>query len=204
MDNGKDPWATIQRRDTQFRQKQYKVKRSELIKIPGQPQTITDNLEEDLPEATYSKIEDEILKDTISCLSTIITERLKRKQSFNIAPGDYEKLLQLYEDDGDDVSFYYTNGDHAETDETLLQDLSDTSDTWLLPNPNNSPTIEDIMSQPVDPTTLIEVLKEVADDMGNFNQQHPQDPRRSQRNIARPSSYNYSGRNTQRTRGRSE
>ena len=113
--------------------------------------------------------------------------------------------MQLYEDDGDDVSFYYTSGDHAEhADETSSQEQSDISDTWLLPNLNNSPTIEDVMSHPVDPATLIEVLKEVAEDMGQFNSQHPQDPRRSQRNTTRPSSYNYSRRDTQRTRGRSE
>jgi len=161
----------------------------------------------------FSTISDEILQDQINCLATIISERLQRKQSFNIAPGDYEQLMQLYEDDGDDVDFYFSSGEKLEQGNEASDDdwhdcddnknTSTDSDTWLLPTPNNSPTLTDERSHPVDPDTLIEVLREVANDMNQFNLLHPQAPRRSQRTIARPSSYNYN-RTNKRARGRSE
>ena len=54
-------WVTVQKQHTQFRAKKYKVKMSELIKIPGQQSNKETDIVQDMGgQANYNDISDEI------------------------------------------------------------------------------------------------------------------------------------------------
>ena len=208
-----DPMTTVQKQDNQFRAKRYKVKRSELIKMPNQPENDRDITEENTQAVIYQDLKDEIMNDKPTILATLIVKKLKERV-FNKAPGDYEALLKQIEED-DDMVFLkqgpnyqqhrnaMTNGDSLPIDESVDsltpdQLSNDTTDSWLLPTPNNSYTDESDFSLPVDNLALAEALQSVANDLLTFNASHPTQPgeslRRSQRQVSKPISYVYNGR----------
>ena len=207
-----DPMATIQKQDNQFRAKRYKVKRSELLKMPSQTYRNRDPLEENMQTATYEKLKDEIFDDNPTVLSTLVANKLKEK-IFNMAPGDYDALLKQLEED-DELQYAEqeiinpsaSSSTPLETPSpTISSNMGDSdqsnssyNSSWLLPTPNNSPSDASHLSIPVDNETLAEALQSVAHDLLTFNANHPTPPgtslRRSQRQTTKPESYLYNGR----------
>ena len=201
-----EPWATVQKHDSQFRAKQYKVKEAELVKLPGQD--YKREIEEELqPINAPDELIDEFADITyLSCkvLRTISKQMLKLTDIYRPSR-DYEKLVEQLEEDED-----FTTEDHGNerpiqennsgTDEndddssagstsTLVSSHEEdmgtsnepTSEGWSTPNtspttPSNSPTDAARLSRPVTAGALRSALRRTIEDLENFNAIHPSPP----------------------------
>ena len=209
-----EPWATIQKHESQFRSKKYEVKLSEIILLPGQ------NVKPRRKAALKAK-------ELFSKISSV-----KRKE-LSAHGWDYEKLLELIKyDDEDNFLLSYeqqleddvnedsidstdsptndtTNSDSFEDAEDNLErsetsttstDSSEPSklDKALTKQQNTAQNLRQHLHIP----EVQSAVSNMTEDLRKFNRKHPiplceslehcahaRNPRRSSRNIERPQDY---------------
>ena len=144
-----EPWAIIQKHNTQFRAKRYEVKTSELILLPGQTQ-------EDLNEETHEQEETASDSNTTTktnsrprrkaaqrALDLITrTHAVKQHKPRKMLHGwDYERMMELWTWDGDNADYlYYPQDNDFEDNDEHLSTSTNSSTTDIsedsIPIPN--------------------------------------------------------------------
>ena len=128
--------ATLQKSDTQFRQKEYKLKLAEIIPMPGQnvKQTKNDLIEEDVDKLEDNEVKDEFLINNLRTEAHRIVNDLAStvmKASFEETykhPIDYRRFMEEYEWSDDEI-LTTTNIDQEffGTESTTISSKSPTS-----------------------------------------------------------------------------
>ena len=122
-----EPWAIIQKHNSQFRSKKYEVKISELLLLPGQVEENLPNEEcEQIPITSRTELEPTTTKKSkrkaaIKARELIArTHNIKqrRKPEEMLHGWDYERMMELWSWDEDNV-IYFNENDFTENDEYL-------------------------------------------------------------------------------------
>ena len=153
-----------------------------------------DDLEEEMESQNNTEIEDEFTKINRlkHKLFKIMIEDKKKQIQINKPPGDYEKLMELLIDDDDDT--FQQRGFYEDEDNTSDSTMTDSSvnptstscdcSDDVPTTPENTASGEDSeekYSFPVNRRQLATALERTIEGLQNFNNTHPQPPRRTGR-----------------------
>ena len=199
---GNEPWATIQKHESQFRSKKYEVKLSEIILLPGQ--TVKPKRKAALKA-----------KELFAKISSV------QKKQLLTHGWDFDKLLELMKHDDEDTILIPFEQHEAEqenndsisstdsptndtTDSEDYEDANDDTASSTLSKSNDSfENQAQNLEQHLHIPEVQDAVNDMIEDLRQFNKQHPvplcvsmnhcahaRAPlRRSTRNVERPESY---------------
>ena len=201
-----EKYATLQKHDSQFRAKQYKLKISELLLLPNQKlEQATDDLEKTLQPLPTNDIEDEFTKvNNLSFkLFNIIANQIEKLEDVYRPSRDYKRFIQQLEEDDEDILMgtnqdededyqHHEDEEHDDENEDSEESRSTastltptsatstsnvyTSDESLPPTPTNSPVHARSRIPRLSPSKLSTALSRTIDELNRFNQEHPYPP----------------------------